>query len=387
MKLALALLATATSAMAATTIDATASVAADSKFGMDLLSKARRVEEGDDAADVDATWISGFALKFQGCHHVAQYNPDAEDEEDVKIITKRLIRFRLCPVEYCSASSGGGCRSGYGDYIVDMDTFAGSYLENKAEQEESNCESYKENSCNCYYADDEEACIDQCYADAGMTECYDEVDGNGDVVEKFDPLNYYACAQYEFPEQNDAYYRKLEDAGDDEDMEYYMGAYCSDEGSKVVLGLFTDDACTNFSDDYGGRKTYSSLSGGESMPYSQTSIIDTGCYSCAVEQDANGRKLEEVEVSEACEAIYEPAGKCESNLSYGTSSYPNEAGCDYMEGIKITRSNGIVIAGANSANAVANTFIGLFSVSFVLLGSYVYYLKTKLDRGRINLSD
>ena len=386
MKFALALLATISSAMAATTIDATASVAADSKLGLDLLSKARRMEEADDAAQADATWISGFALKFQGCHHVAQFNADADGEEDVKIITKRLIRFRLCPIEYCSSSSGGGCRSGYGDYIVDMDTFTGAYLENKAEQEEANCESYKENSCNCYYADDAEACVDSCFASAGMTECYDEVDGNGDAVEKFEPINYYACAEYDFPEQDDGYYRrKLEDA--DEDVEYYMGAYCSDEGSKVVLGLFTDDACTNFADDYGGRKTYSSLSGGESMPYSQTSMIDTGCYSCAQEEDANGRKLDEVAVNEACETMYEPAGKCESKLSYGTTDYANEAGCDYMEGIKITRSNGIVISGANSANAVANTFIGLFSVSFVLLGSYVYYLKTKLDRGRINLSD
>merc|ERR1719223_2639879 len=156
---------------------------------------------------------------------------------------------------------------------------------------------------------------------------------------------------------------------------------------RLYWDFFTDDACTNFADDYGGRKTYSSLSGGESMPYSQTSMIDTGCYSCAQEEDANGRKLDEVAVNEACETMYEPAGKCESKLAYGTTDYANEAGCDYMEGIKITRSNGIVISGANSANAVANTFIGLFSVSFVLLGSYVYYLKTKLDRGRINLSD
>lgn len=386
MKLALAFLATLSSAMAAKTIDATASVPADSKFGMDLLSKARRVEDAAEE-EADATWVAGYSLKFQGCHHIAQYNADAEGEDDVRIVTKRLIRFRLCPAEYCSGTSGGGCRSGYGDYIVDMDTFTGSYLENKAEQEEANCESYKYYNCNCDNADDEEACVDSCFAKAGMSECYDEVDANGDVVEKFDPMDYYQCAQFEFPEQdNGNYYRKLEDV--EEDVEYFMGAYCSDEGSKVVLGLFTDEDCTNFADDYGGRQTYSSIAG-ESMPYSQTSIIDANCYSCA-DQDGNGRKLDEgaaAAVNGACEAIYQPAGKCESHLSYSANAYPNEAGCDYMEGIKITRSNGIVIAGANSANAVANTFIGLFSVSFVLLGSYVYYLKTKLDRGRINLSD
>ena len=36
---------------------------------------------------------------------------------------------------------------------------------------------------------------------------------------------------------------------------------------------------------------------------------------------------------------------------------------------------------------VPPVFIGLFACSFVLLGGYVYYLKTKLDRAKINLSE
>jgi len=129
-------------------------VKADSKFGMDLLSKSRRVEGDDDAAD--NTWISGFALKFQGCHHIAHWNQDADDEEDVRIETKRLARFRLCPVSSCSDQSGSGCKSGYGDYIVDMDDFLASYLENKQEVEEEACETYREYNCDCEDGDDKD---------------------------------------------------------------------------------------------------------------------------------------------------------------------------------------------------------------------------------------
>ena len=58
-----------------------------------------------------------------------------------------------------------------------------------------------------------------------------------------------------------------------------------------------------------------------------------------------------------------------------------------MQGIKIVRKNGAVVRGAGSQNTTASIFIGLFSCSFILLGGYMYYLKTKLDRAKINLSE
>ena len=44
-------------------------IAADSELGMKVLSTARRVDEQEGA---DITWVSGYSLKFQGCHHVQQ---------------------------------------------------------------------------------------------------------------------------------------------------------------------------------------------------------------------------------------------------------------------------------------------------------------------------
>ena len=149
--------------------------------------------------------------------------------------------------------------------------------------------------------------------------------------------------------------------------------------------MFTDDACTNFADYNGGRTTFYSLEG-ESLPYSDTSIIDDECYTCQDMGEANQYGYQEVDVKEACTNVYNIAGKCETGLS-GYNSYPNENACQYISGIEITSANGIINSGAGSSNKVADAFIGIFACSFVLLGSYVYYLKTKLDRGKINLSD
>lgn len=308
-------------------------VKADSKFGMDLLSKAtRQTQEGD---AVDATWVSGYSLVFQGCHQISQWNTMADGDEDVRIETKRLAKFRLCPTSSCSSSSGSGCRSGYGDYIVDMDVFLSTYLENKREAEEA-AGYYKQN--------------------------------NGYNI---DVNDYAYCSRYEGG--NNYNNRDLQD---NNGGEYFIGPYCSDSGGKIVLGMFTDDTCTEFADDYGGVYTYKTMTGME-LPYSSSSIVDTTCMSC---KDANGGYY----AKDECVNLYGAAGKCEQNLSL---SYPNTNACNYIKGIRTTTKNGVIINGRASANKVASAFIGIFSVSFVLLGSYVYYLKTKLDRGRVNLSD
>jgi len=377
MKFAVAFLSLLSGAVAST-IEVGASMKANSKAGKGLIGNARRLDQGDDAAEVDMSWAMDYSIKFQGCHHVSQYNAEAGDD-GVMIETQRLIRFRLCPANTCSDSSGYGCSSGYGDYIVDMDTYVESYLENKEQIQEATCEAAEEN-CGCENngddAYDEEACLNTCFANQGLSYCIEDEDG-------FELNDYLACAQYNPPEAQNQYYRKLEEAA--EEAEYYLGPYCADQGGEIHLGLFTDDTCTNFADDYGygGKTTFEKISYGKSLPYSSKSIVDSDCYSCKEEPEYYDQ-YDQGELKEFCEQTYEVAGKCETKLG---SDYPNESACTYLEGIKMTRKNGIIISGAGSKNKVASAFIGIFACSFILLGAYVYYLKTKLDRGTINLSD
>ncbi len=386
MKLAFALLSAAFGAVSATgpSIEIT-SVKADSKFGMDLLSKARKLEQNG-ADEADQTWITNYSLKFIGCHHISQWNGEVEDADEVRIETVRLARFRLCPTSSCAAKHSQGCSSAYGDYVVDMDQFLATYLENKQEVIQETCENYSASYCNCenYYGDADQ-CEYNCFMKAGMTDCVDQNANNGYGYNnlEFELNNYLECAQYQPQNQNNNG-RRLDGAEDGGDVEYYIGTYCASQGGSVVLGMFTDDACTNFADYNGGRTTFYNLEG-RSLPYSDESIIDDECYTCQDQGENNGYGYE-VNVKEACTNVYQVAGKCESSLS-GVSSYPNENACQYISGIEITSANGIINSGAGRSNKVADAFIGIFACSFVLLGSYVYYLKTKLDRGKINLSD
>lgn len=369
---------------------------ANSKLGQSLLSKARKLEQdGDD--EVDFTWVADFSIKFQGCHHISQWNEDADDEEDVKIATKRLIRFRLCPSDSCSADNAGGCSSGYGDYIIDMNTYLESYFEAVEQYNEYKCEYIEQMVCNCDDDDgkddgfDEDMCLYDCYVAQGVEDICSENnpynDDEQEDEEAFELREYMECAEWEVPEADDERKRKLEE---EDEVEYFMGPYCAEQGGAIFLGLFTDDACTVFADENGGATTYSTLAAGEAMPYAAESVVGMECVSCKEPEDFNedGNDNEDEDaVVEMCEELYQASGKCESNLPSGTVSDPNTNACNYMEGIKIVRKNGVVEAKSSTANKSASVFIGLFVVAFVLLAAYVYYLRTKLDRASINLSE
>ena len=127
------LVATATAASAA-------DISAASPIGRSLLSQARRLDGEDE--DAASAWLAGYSLKFQGCHHHASLNLDADEDEDVKVQTSKLAHFRLCPSSSCEAWLGSGCAKGYGDYVVDLATFIQAHVEGARRTREFACQMY-----------------------------------------------------------------------------------------------------------------------------------------------------------------------------------------------------------------------------------------------------
>jgi len=389
MKIALIALAAALVKSDAKSVTPSASISATSKVGSKLIAGARRLEDANE--EIDFTWVADMSLKFQGCYHNQQFNEEADGEDDVMISTQRLVRFRLCPSSSCSMESAAGCDSGYGDYVIGMDQYLEAYFEAVQQDQEYNCEVEVQEGgdCECDGENqgddfDEEICQYDCYMGKGMEYCVDRNPYNDDEQEdeeKEELQEMAECRELEIQDDNQR--RKLEA----EEVQYFIGAYCSDSGSAIHLGLFTEETCSQFADDYSGKTTYMSLMG-SSMPYSETTMIGTECMSCKEPQDADQNNdndnQDADEVKEGCEQLYEASGKCESGLS-GVAQYPNTAACNFMEGIKIVRKNGVVVSGPGTVNTTASVLIGIFAASFILLGGYAYYLKTKLDRAKVNL--
>jgi len=339
-------------------------VKVNSSLGRLIMENARSLEGNQNQ---NYEFLENYSIKFQGCHHVSQWNADAddEDEDDVRIKTKRLVRFRLCLSNYCQNDNTSGCTSKFGDYVVDLNTFVAAYMQDVQENQEELCADIADdcqNSCNNGADAD---CMMACYSGYNMEFCMQSDDDNN--RDDIDVLDYAECAEYDLGNNNR---RKLED-----NVQYYLGPYCADQGGEIHLGLFSDNTCTTFVNN-GEGLFYQTM--GYRLPYSGSSLVSNRCLSCSQQDDDGNNELKDV-----CTGTYQVSGKCETKMNV---DYPNESACTYIEGIKIIRADGVIRTSSVRKSKAAAVTIGLFLTVAVLLAGYVYYLRTKLGRAQINLS-
>jgi hypothetical protein len=156
-------------------------ISADSKFGQRLLSKARALEN----QDRDVTFVAKYSIKYTGCATLVTLNQEGNGNNDGGILqSQNLAKFSLCPTDgECGTCKGGA------DYVINMMEFMDAWTEYKMTAEEYACENIRENCyCNNMYNDDQ-ACENYCYAQAGMTDCI-EAEGQ----EEFELQRYLECA-------------------------------------------------------------------------------------------------------------------------------------------------------------------------------------------------
>ena len=365
-------------------------ITANSSFGRQLISKARRVEQNNgDQQQYDMSFIANYSLKFLGCHHVTQWNADGEGEDNSRIVSKGLVRFRLCPESSCHNNFSVGCSKEYGEYVVDMVQFLEVYVAWQMEEQEYKCATYR-NTCykECYESTNAN-CYSSCYKKYGVNVAFcANNDGNyyasNGGNEQFDLTEYLECAVYQ-QSQND-------------DITHYLGPYCANQGGDVRLGFFTDETCTIAS---AYQAAYFEKLTGVEVPYTKSSIVTTNCMSCEMKEenqvegyqdyynyDANGNKnyYEAKAVNDLCGTMYMQSGKCESLMNKEDVPYAEEGACTYIEGVKSLTSDGIIRNNNSVSSKPASVAIGMFTGLAVLLAGYVFYLKNKIARSRVNLA-
>ena len=151
------------------------SIPANSKVGQKIMSKARKL---NDNGDREVEFIAQYYIKYMGCADITQIQQEGGGDEGM-LYTQHLVKFALC---------AEGCGTCYGQYVVDMLEFVDSYTEAKLDEKEYKCEMIREN-CYCDNANDDEVCENQCYQNAGMSECI-EYEGQ----EEFEVQRYLECA-------------------------------------------------------------------------------------------------------------------------------------------------------------------------------------------------
>ena len=240
-----------------------------------LLSQSRRLEDanqGDDQAQGDEfSFLAGYSAKLIGCAEGELYKSVNGETEYNSVV------FRLCPADSCDSDSATGCKSGYGDYVIGLNSFVAAYIEQ-----------------------------------------------NRDTFETDDAMNaneFSECRQYDYQPADDAA----------EAAAYYVGLACSGT-SGVKLELFTDEICTTPAEDV----SFSDISGGTALPYSQGNLVSTQCEPCSVTND-NG----ETATSDLCMNMYSYSGHCETKMDKNSQYSTNdESACEYISSISKSSTGG-----------------------------------------------
>lgn len=352
-------------------------VGSDIKLDTSILMKARRLEQDDDGGS--NLWMADYSLKFLGCHAVDSFNNDGEgDEDSVSVSRKLMARFRLCSSNTCRR-----CRSNYGNYVVDLESFAGAYMEGKRRSIEYKCQLYMYYHCDCEDGDDKddgfnrEYCEYDCFKKGGKSECIDRNPyEEEDEGRRFEAEEYTECRELDIPDDDGG--RRL---GGDDDSSLYVGPYCTADSKHVRIGVFTDQYCTIPVANDHGSSTFRKLMG-FSLPYRSSSMIQSDCISCLELQDMNRQDENDddsIEIAGQCEETYESAGKCEEHYASGSGpSYPSTGECSYIEGIKKFGGDGSRIRKRRSL--VATFLILFFALACVSLVFYALHLRKKMER-------
>jgi hypothetical protein len=379
-----------------------------------LLKNARPTENSQlrhlDGAEEDyAVDITGFSLKFTKCQFVKSYSADlAAAGADTVLATQRFVIFRLCPSSNCKS-----CNYNYGEYVIDMNDYLDTTVEYRQDEQEAMCEACQET---CYYeaaddaAADEDAEEEADEEEEAEDEAEEEED-NGERRRRFLSSDIdcdtcvTACQKIDNMEAN--YYvdattfincQQLQDNGDD-GVALYAGPMCASQGSKIKIGVFTDEDCM-YLDNSKDVEDYLADEDGNQVKVShallKTVYDDSECISCLADKDGDDDAAED-EVRDVCENLYEAAGKCEKDhgFSDGLDNYVQNANedfvCDYISSLKsgtYSQDGEIVIGGSKMyTNGGTSTTGGQkFALTFFIIGTvglavYSAMLHSQLTKG------
>jgi hypothetical protein len=239
------------------------------------MGKSRRLEDADAEAEEEEefAFLQNYSLKFITCKAGEKWTDPENGEYEYGVAV-----YRLCPD--CDDDVSGGCKSGYGEYVVGLNSFVDAYFE-------------------------------------------DQRDNMGD--DDFKLEEYSECTEYNAVEQQEDGGRRLDQAA-----AYFIGPACTEDGD-IKLGIFTEETCTTVSD-----VDFTTISGGMSLPYSTGGLVSSSCHACSEVND-NG----ETEVGEFCMGNYESSYGygCETKMESYSANGMDESKCEYISELTYSKSS------------------------------------------------
>lgn len=382
---------------------------ADSAYTAKLVrgAKVMRSLEGQQQADGEID-LTNYSIKFEKCQFVKEFAGEegGEGGEGGNFLNlKRFVIFRLCPNNSC-----GSCNYDFGEYLIDLETYLQATTEYVEQKQEAMCETCNECYQQAYNQNNGDGNNDgnndnyyKCQ-NIDTSSCYEECQNIENMEENgyLDASEFIECGQLENQNNNG------------NGVQYYAGAMCASQGSRIKIGVFTDEQCSVLAENMDIDSMLYGDNGAMKLSYHKIKSVfpESECVaSCVAEQENDGNQdnnnqYQAAQTAEICQNLYEAAGKCESIHGFSAmKSYNNngnyqaynnqvrneEAVCNYMSNVAsgiYDMSGEISISGGRSitGGGAATTGGQKFALTFFILGSiglagYAAMLHQQLTKG------
>jgi hypothetical protein len=237
--------------------------------------------------------LADFSVKYVGCSSLTSY-VDSDEEGSYPFVNQNFVSYRLCPSESCADDSWNGCKSVYGEYLMNLEDFLTvqqDYLDEEFEYYCNYCE-----QCiyfNTYFSDTDEegqggcsqteACYD--YDDY----CSDEARTQMEEEAEFSIEDFFECKEIDIwggDDDNGDDATVVDDKyqfGDDRynvfyknEGKAYIGSHCND--GIITIRLFADDQCIHY---VGNQIDFFNATGYELEASAvEEMYVPDGCLSC-----------------------------------------------------------------------------------------------------------
>lgn len=202
--------------------------------------------------------LADFSIKYAGCSALTSFVES--DDGSYPFVNQNFVSYRLCPSESCADDTWQGCKSQYGEYMMNLEDFLNvqqDYLDEEFEYYCNFCEQ-------CMYFDkyfsgggqDGCAMTDQCQdyydfcSDEARKQIEEEADFNLDDFFECQEINIFGGNDDQ--DGGDGYYdQNYANSMDDKyDVAFqnggvaYVGSHCMN--GEISIGLFADDQCTSY---------------------------------------------------------------------------------------------------------------------------------------------
>jgi hypothetical protein len=205
---------------------------------------------------------------------------------------------------------------------------------------------------------------------------------------------------------------------DGENARYFAGAMCASSGTRIKIGVFADEECSQYVED-GDVETYMNMfannnnnnnnGNNAAMKLSYHLLKQTfpegDCVASCLKEDENQNNNNngdrQAEAAEVCQELYEQAGKCESTHGFNNGyvanqNYDNQVQnealvCDFISSVSAghyDQTGEIVISGGRTILSGGTSTSGgqKFALTFFILGSiglagYAAMLHQQLTKG------